>query len=446
MLKEADFRARLVVPRHHFVEDGEVAGLFDVGHGAEDEPHRVVVETASDVVVAPFCERLVLVVASSVGELCGCDVDDALSSARRNLMYEAYEVLVAVAEAHTAAYSALEEAGGTREVECHHALVLVPDVHHSVQFLVSALHAVAVQQVVPVAAELVEGLVHLFHGAELADGFLCLYLIYNGTVELSERSDETFRWFCVLFFLRHLHVTEQEYEAFLFAWLQFHFHIVRGNGAPSVSDGVLRLSVHDHIGVGKLVVQSDERLPVGVEALYGSVDMVESKVVAALLVLCFVVDGGAVNLHFAGREVALEVLHVRGCIPQTPFGEREQLQLLHFGRGVFQRELLHFAPFLQRNEKEHRGFYAVLAACDARVAHAVAALVAVERCLAGFPAWVPHCSVVVDIEVSSAVVHRDAVVTVAGDASELCILEEGVATCCVRNQHGVFGSVMTYSR
>ena len=79
VLEEGDLRARLVVEGHHFVEDGEVARLLDIRHGAEDEPAGVVVETAADVVVAALGQGLVLVIAATVGELCRGDVDDALS-------------------------------------------------------------------------------------------------------------------------------------------------------------------------------------------------------------------------------------------------------------------------------------------------------------------------------------------------------------------------------
>ena len=111
VLEEGHLGARLIVEGHHLVEDGEVARLLDVGHGAEDEPAGVVVESASDVVVAALGEGLILMVAAAVGELCGGDVDDALTGARGYLMDEAHEVLVGVAEAHATADAALEERG-----------------------------------------------------------------------------------------------------------------------------------------------------------------------------------------------------------------------------------------------------------------------------------------------------------------------------------------------
>lgn len=69
VLEERHLGAGLVVEGHHLVKDREVARLLDIGHGAEDEPAGVVVETTADVVVAALGQGLVLVVAATAGEL-----------------------------------------------------------------------------------------------------------------------------------------------------------------------------------------------------------------------------------------------------------------------------------------------------------------------------------------------------------------------------------------
>jgi hypothetical protein len=109
MLEECNLRAWLVVEWYHLIEDREVACLLDIGHSTEDEPAWVIVESATDIVVASFGERLILVVASSVGELCRGDIDNTLTCTGRNLVYETYEVLVGVTESHASSYTALEE-------------------------------------------------------------------------------------------------------------------------------------------------------------------------------------------------------------------------------------------------------------------------------------------------------------------------------------------------
>ena len=54
-------------------------------------------------------EWLVLMVATSVRELCRSYIDDAFASTRRHLMNEAHKILVGVAEAHATTHTALEE-------------------------------------------------------------------------------------------------------------------------------------------------------------------------------------------------------------------------------------------------------------------------------------------------------------------------------------------------
>ena len=47
--------------------------------------------------------------------------------------------------------------------------------------------------------------------------------------------------------------------------------------------------------------------------------MEDRIVVAALAVLCLVIDCGSVDLNFACAEVALEVRHVVHGVPETEF-------------------------------------------------------------------------------------------------------------------------------
>ena len=64
----------------------------------------------------------------------------------------------------------------------------------------------------------------------------------------------------------------------------------------------------------------------------------------------------------------------------------------------------------------------------------MAALIRVERRLAGFPTGIPNGSVVVDVEVASTIVHGYSVVSVAGDAAELGILVEVVTAGRIADQ------------
>ena len=62
------------------------------------------------------------------------------------------------------------------------------------------------------------------------------------------------------------------------------------------------------------------------------------------------------------------------------------------------------------------------------------ALIAVEWGLAGLPSWTPHRVAVVDIEVTATSIHGHTIIAIAGDAAELGILIEVVATSGVRDE------------
>jgi hypothetical protein len=64
----------------------------------------------------------------------------------------------------------------------------------------------------------------------------------------------------------------------------------------------------------------------------------------------------------------------------------------------------------------------------------VTALVEVERSLTGLPSRIPYSIAILDIEISTAVVHRYIIVAITGDAAELCILIEAVTASGVRDQ------------
>ena len=89
---------------------------------------------------------------------------------------------------------------------------------------------------------------------------------------------------------------------------------------------------------------------------------------------------------------------------------------------------------MKRNKEKHACFDAILRACDAGIAHSVAAFIEIQRGLAWLPARRPYGSVVIDVEIPSAVVHRDAVVAVAGDPAELRVLVERVSAGSIRYQ------------
>ena len=416
VVEERRLAARPVVERNLLVEDREVARLLEVGDRAEDEPERVVVEAAADVVVAALRERLVLVVAAAVRELRRRDVEDAFAGAFGNLVDEADEVLVRVAEAHAAPDAALEERRRAGHVERHHALVLVPDVDHTVDLRVSRPHRIARQEAVPVGVERGEGPVDLRGGVEALQDRLRRLLV----------DDARTRPFLPF---RQFDVAEREDERLRLARLQGDGQRMRGDRAPAVRDRVAALPREHGLRPVEAAVEAEERLAVGVEAVHRRVDAVEGVMVAPLAVFGLVVERPPAvrDLDLARGEVALEVLHVRRGVPEAPLGEREDRKTLRSPRRVREGEFLDFGGRLERHEREELGPQAVLLAGDARVAEAVAAFVEVERRLAGLPARVPDGLPVADVEVAPARVRRHAVVAVAREAAELGVAEERVA-------------------
>ena len=88
-----------------------------------------------------------------------------------------------------------------------------------------------------------------------------------------------------------------------------------GYRAPSVGVAVAGTAFYHGIRSVKTIVKANKRLTIGVETVDGNIDTVVGVVVASLTVFGLVVDDRTFNLYLAGREIALEVLHVGGGVP-----------------------------------------------------------------------------------------------------------------------------------
>ena len=229
VLEERRARVGIVVERHGLFEDRPIPGLAHVGGHARDEPERVVVEAAADVVVAALRERLVLVVGAAVGLLRGGDVEDALARALGHEVHEPQQVLVRVAEAHAAPDARLEVRGAARHVEGHHALVRVPDVDHAVQAIVGRRDAVVAEHAGPPVGERLERGVHLLGARELLDERARPRLVQDARAVLLPL---VVAWV--------LDVAEREDERLLLTGRERHGEAVRRDGRPAARDGVAR--------------------------------------------------------------------------------------------------------------------------------------------------------------------------------------------------------------
>ena len=326
-------------------------------------------------------------VATTVGELCRGDVDDTLTGTLGDEMDETDEILVGVAEAHATADATLEERSRTTHAERHHALVLVPDVHHTVELVVARLCTEDTQKVCPITIEFSKSLIYLLYGVVGIDDGVCFLFIYD-VVETVFRTVVTVLVdpFAILLLLD---IAKDEDEVTMLARSQRDVYLMGSDRAPAMSHGVAAVTFSHGVGHTLLRIETDEGLTVRVEAVDRTVDMIEGIMVSALTVFGLVIDRRAFNLHLTGREVALEVLHVRGRIPQAPLLEREDGQMFLLLTVVRKCHALHLTVGMERHKEEDRSLNAILAAGDSRIVHAMTALITVELRAARFPSGVP---------------------------------------------------------
>ena len=132
----------IVIKRNLLRQNGGVACLAHIGGGAGNQPERIVVKAAADVGVALLGKRLILMVGAAVLKLGGGNVDNPLSCPVRDQMHKAKKILTGIPEAHAASDAGLVVGSGAGHVECDHALVLIPDIDHTVNFIVGRLYGV----------------------------------------------------------------------------------------------------------------------------------------------------------------------------------------------------------------------------------------------------------------------------------------------------------------
>ena len=95
---------------------------------------------------------------------------------------------------------------------------------------------------------------------------------------------------------------------------------------------------------------------------------------------------------------------------------------------------MNFTTLYQRNEIQATDSQPVFLAGNPGITHTVTTFVEIQLGLARLPARAPHRTGVIDIEIPSAGIHRDAVVAVAGDPAELRVPAEAIAACRSGNQ------------
>ena len=132
MLEKGLLASFLVVERNLLIQNREISRFLYICHSTKYQPTRVIIEAASDIIIATLSQRLVLMIASSDGLLCRGYINNSLTCTCRYLMYESNKVLVGIPESHSPADATFEETGRTAHTERYHTLILIPDIYHTV--------------------------------------------------------------------------------------------------------------------------------------------------------------------------------------------------------------------------------------------------------------------------------------------------------------------------
>ena len=92
---------------------------------------------------------------------------------------------------------------------------------------------------------------------------------------------------------------------------------------------------------------------------------------------------------------------------------------------------MYFTIGSKGNKEKRFGFEAVLLTADTGISHTVTAFIEIQRRAHWLPSRRPDAFPVIDIEIPSAGIHRNAIVAVAEDSAEFCILVEAVSAGCL---------------
>lgn len=126
--------------------------------------------------------------------------------------------------------------------------------------------------------------------------------------------------------------------------------MVGTNRRPAACYRVLRGSVYDNFRRGIFAISTKERFTVGIESGKLGIYSIYRVMITAFAVFCLMIKGRAVNLHFTGTEVTLEVCHIIHGIPQTEFYIREYGNFFVFAAVVGQCQFVNLTGISQRNK------------------------------------------------------------------------------------------------
>ena len=386
-----------------------------------DKPEGIVVESRSDVGVAPLGQRLILVIGAAVRKL-GCgDVQNAASCPVRNQMDKAQQILAGVPEAHAAAETAFVIAGAPAHIKGYHALVLVPDIHQPVQTVIGRGDCICREKMIPVAVKLRKRKIHLGIGPVFREK------------PAGRRLVDDIRLF-KFFFRRIFTVSQNKDGGPAFPRGENSLQVVGADGSPAVDDTVRAVSLGNSLGIVESPVEADEGVSCRVKSFDIPVDRPYRIVIAPLPVFRLMVNGTVLHLHFAGGEIPLEIGGIIHGIPKTEFHQAEDVHSAVGIRAVGENKPVYLTVIPEGNKGLQLRLQPVLFALDNGVSQAVTAAVAVQFGLNRLPSGIPYRIPVLYIEIASALIGRSIVVAVSCQTEKLGIPVKGISAGGIRDQ------------
>ena len=175
-------------------------------------------------------------IGTSILKLSSSNIQDSLSCALRNQMNETKKVLTGIAEAHSAPGSGLIVGSRAGHVEGNHALILIPDICHTVYMRILALYMIAGEQLIPVSIQLGKSCIHLLGSSEFLHNFF-------------RRIFFDHIWGLPFVILWILAVAKKEHQFFFFPWCQCNIDLLAGNWVPSAGNGIAAFSFFNSNGI-----------------------------------------------------------------------------------------------------------------------------------------------------------------------------------------------------
>ena len=297
------------------LQNGKVPRLADISVSTGNQPQRVIIEAAAHIVVAPFCQRLVLMIGGAVRPLDGGNVDDAFPGTLRRHVDKTQQILAAVPEPHAPSGTGLKVAGTAAHIKGDHALVLVPGVHHTVELLVAAFQGVDAQQLVPIFRQFRQGILHGCIRGELFQHPV-------GGILADDAGSQEFPVSGIFA------IAEDKHKSPFFAGCKGYIQRQSRHRCAAVGDKIAGLSTQNSLRSCKSPKGSQKMIPVGVVARNGGIHAVIGIVIPPLPVFGFVINCAAFHFQLADVQVPLEIGGVIHRVPQAPLygsGEAEAL-------------------------------------------------------------------------------------------------------------------------